>query len=104
MPFNKFLTTNAAKELKDLEAVLETALEEIRAAQGTDSEEQKTMREAVAKQYGQTVADSLNGEALKELYEQINKGSPTANHQMGLPNQWGANQRTGAPNPKDYFS
>ncbi len=100
MPFNKsnLFAANAAKELKDLEAVLETALEEIRAAQGTDSEEQKTMREAVAKQYGQTVADSLNGEALKELYEQINKGSPAPNHQMG------GHKQVGVPNAKDYFS
>ncbi|MCQ9090565.1 hypothetical protein [Vibrio alginolyticus] len=100
MPFNKsnLFAANAVKEIKDLEAVLETALEEIRAARGTDSEEQKTMREAVAKQYGQTVADSLNGEALKELYDQINKGNPTANRQMG------GHKQVGVPNAKDYFS
>ncbi|WP_407547033.1 hypothetical protein [Vibrio parahaemolyticus] len=97
MPKLNLMANYASQDLANLEKTLKLALEEIQAAKGTDTDEQKTMREAVAKQYGQTVADSLNGEALKELYEQINKGTgtPAANSQ---------HKQLGVPAPKDYFS
>ncbi|EKO3708172.1 hypothetical protein LO977_002442 [Vibrio metschnikovii] len=69
----------------------------VKKAMGSTAEtpDLKSMRELVANHYGEVVANQLNPNALKSLYEQVET-------QMGMLST-NSHQQQGVPDPKEYF-
>lgn len=112
------LTTEEKQEIREMmtevvsantKAVIEPLSEKLEKLEANTSEQFKKLtanhdaeetrkREAVAKQYGDIVANSLQGDALDEMFKKLGTAAPIA------PNSATNQPQTGAPKADEYFN
>lgn len=98
----KGIAANVSEALKPITEKVDTLQanqeKQFEALTANSRKEEADKREVIAKTYGEVVANSLQGEALDEMFKKCGTASPIGTNAANTPAQ------TGAPAADEYFA